>query len=485
MPTTSRVLLLALILLATGLRLPPLFSNHFHADEALFASWARLIAVWRDPLLITQVVDKPPLLFYLQALAFPAFGRVEWAARIPNMIASILLVPLTAVFSWRTVRNSLGALIAALLVAMSPLAIQFSATAFTDPLMTGLLVAALLFVVSPSRPSWAGICFGLAILTKHQAWLFLPLLAGFAWLSNWRIRQWQNMLAGLLPPFLILLVWQLLRRGSLDIWSNQLGNFGGLRLAWSWELLPRLSAWSTLWPYTLGSIILLLLFLPLLPVVWRSEADEDDTSILDDRLLVIYIIVYLTTHWLLAIPVWDRYLLPLIPLVAVVIGHGLGLINDRVQKKRSDSRYSMALLGVLLLLLLTALQAPAAFAARRSQFSVGSQPGADQGAWQVAEYLDQAPYGTVLYDHWYSWHWRYAFLDRGVYISWFAHPDDLARDLEVFGSAPGQRFLVLPDSEVALPVLRRLEATGFVPNPVLRTGARPGMILYQLKHSGR
>ena len=54
--------------LALFFRLPGLFANRFHADEALFASFARTIAVWRDPLLQMQPIDKPPLLFYAPAL---------------------------------------------------------------------------------------------------------------------------------------------------------------------------------------------------------------------------------------------------------------------------------------------------------------------------------------------------------------------------------------------------------------------------------
>ena len=83
------------MLLGAALRLRGLFANTFHADEALFASWARLIAVWRDPLLLTQPVDKPPLLFYSQALFYPLFGPVEWAARLPSLLASLLLIPVS------------------------------------------------------------------------------------------------------------------------------------------------------------------------------------------------------------------------------------------------------------------------------------------------------------------------------------------------------------------------------------------------------
>ncbi|RMG96345.1 MAG: glycosyltransferase, partial [Chloroflexi bacterium] len=75
--------LLGVVWITAVFRFRALFANTFHADEALFASWARLIAVWRDPLLVTQAVDKPPLLFYLQAVFYPLFGPVMWAARLP------------------------------------------------------------------------------------------------------------------------------------------------------------------------------------------------------------------------------------------------------------------------------------------------------------------------------------------------------------------------------------------------------------------
>ena len=149
--TDYRLRITAITLLAAVFRTHALFANSFHADEALFASWARLIAVWRDPLLVTVPVDKPPLLFYLQALFFPMQGPVEWAARLPNFIASIVLVPLVSVLVlrwWGDEKTDSSAVLkasvfAAFLVAVSPIHIQFSATAFTDPLLTVLLVSGL------------------------------------------------------------------------------------------------------------------------------------------------------------------------------------------------------------------------------------------------------------------------------------------------------------------------------------------------------
>lgn len=483
MPNSSRVLLLIIILLATGLRLPGFFANHFHADEALFASWARLIAIWRDPLLLAQAVDKPPLLFYLQAVAFPMFGPVEWAARLPNLVASILLIPLTAEFSWRLFHQSISTLAAALLVATSPMAIQFSATAFTDPLLLAFLIAALLFVVGSSRPGWCGIFFGLAVLTKHQAWLFLPLILGLAWLNNWRLVQWKKMLAGFLPPFIVLVGWQIVRAGGLTLWNDQINNFGGLRLAWSWELMPRLFVWAGLWPVTLGSTLMILLFLVSCLVIWFSRWKGDDIPPLADRLIILFILGYLALHWLLAVPVWDRYLLLLVPLSAVIIGRGIGLASERLPVRQDQFDFRPLLIALPILFVLTAIQMQPALAARRGLFPVGGQRNADSGAWQVADYLDQAPYGTVLYDHWFSWHWGYAFIDKGVYTSWFENPGSLAKDLRVFGATPGDRYLVLPDDESAAPVLRAVEEVDFTTRPVLRSDARPGMILYLLEPS--
>ncbi|MCI0398056.1 MAG: glycosyltransferase family 39 protein, partial [Chloroflexi bacterium] len=152
----------ALVWAGAAVRWHGLFANSFHSDEALFATWARLIAVWRDPLLQGQVVDKPPLLFYLQALFYPLSGPVEWAARWPNLIASVALISLTGRLAWQLYRDEVTAILAAALVAFSPLAIQFSATAFTDPLLTAFLVAALL-ATTAGRSFLAGLFFGLAV----------------------------------------------------------------------------------------------------------------------------------------------------------------------------------------------------------------------------------------------------------------------------------------------------------------------------------
>ncbi len=235
----GKIGLIGVVWITAVFRFHALFANTFHGDEALFATWARLIAVWRDPLLLTQAVDKPPLLFYLQALFYPLQGPVEWAARLPNFIASIVLVPLVGVLVWRWYRDEGTAVLAALFLALSPFAIQFSATAFTDPLMVMWLVAALV-VASPRNPQaaarspdrairWLGLETG---HSKHRwlmrafclVWPSLPntrhgsfcrLLIGVGWLAGWRWRDWLRFAVGLLIVLLAILLWDFATDGAV------------------------------------------------------------------------------------------------------------------------------------------------------------------------------------------------------------------------------------------------------------------------------
>ena len=520
--------LLAVVWLAAVCRLPALFDNTFHADEALFALWARLIAVWRDPLLLTQAVDKPPLLFYLQAPFYPLLGPVEWAARLPNLIASLLLVPLVALLAWRIYRNEWVALIAGLIVALSPLGIQFSATAFTDPLLTALLMASLVVASSKLQftgapiihsieysqtrrlagsqtrrladsPTYSGLLFGLAVATKHQAWLFLPLLSGVALLSGWRRRQWRRWLAGLAPVLLLLLLWEVVRTGGLALWPMQLANFGGIRPIWSWELQPRLLAWLAQWQYVAAPPLLIAGIAAATGLLLRAWRGANRAAAFD-LLFVLYLAAYALMHWLLAVPVWDRYLLPAVPMAALILSRSFWQIVRNVQRlireKTCANSYNSSLLPLkrinsypcaslslgiytTLLILLLALQLPGAWQARSGHFPIGGRPAADSGAAAVAQALAGLPYGTVLYDHWYSWQWRYHLFDGRVYVGWFPHPSALAEDLAAFGRDGNPRYLALPDDSVALPVRRAVTRSGFRLQPVAIC-VQDGIILYQI-----
>lgn len=482
----TRYWLLLLVLLAAALRFHGLFANTFHADEALFASWARLIGVWRDPLLQSQAVDKPPLLFYVQALFYPLLATTApWVARLPDLIASLLLVPLSGRLVWEVYGDWLAALAAMAFIALSPLTVQFSATAFTDPLLVMLLLASLVCqMVGAGRRnlagtpllSAAGFLFGLAVATKYQAWLFLPLLLGLGWLRGWGWSQWRRWLLGVVPPLLALVAWEVARSGTFTLWGAQLASYGGVRLAWSWELWPRLAAWGELWQVLFGSPVLLFLLLLALPPFLALLIYHQDWPTAYDQLFVLFLLGYGALHWFLAVPVWDRYLLPVVPILALVLGRFLSRLVAFLRPgvpPPARPWLAPALLGFLIFMHL-----PGAWRARSGAFAIGGRPGADSGAGAVAAFLAQSPYGTVLYDHWYNWQWRYYLFDSGVYVNWFPHPAALAEDLDVFGATEGARYLVLPQGPVGRPVLRAIADAGYEGQPLLTAGQ---IVLYRLR----
>ena len=145
-----------------------------------------------------------------------------------------------------------------------------------------------------------------------------------------------------------------------------------------------------------------------------------------------------------------------------------------VNAKWSQARYSL-IVGCLLLIVLL----PAAWDGRNGRYPIGGSPEADGGAAEIAGYLYDAPYGTVLYDHWYSWQWGYHLFDRGVYVNWVPNPALLAEDLTVFGDGDTLRFVVLPTDGAERPFIREIEAAGFKIEPIPEAGGT-SMTLYRI-----
>jgi len=523
-------LMVPVLCLAFALRVPLLDGPRFHPDEALFASFARSIAVWRDPLLTTAPVDKPPLLFYLQALCYPFLGPKEMAARAPNLFASLLTVALTYAVACRVICDHSprsvtewdsccvspvthspfpiphSPLVATLLVALSPLAIAFGPTAFTDSLMVMWGMAALL-AACRGRAGWAGFWLGLGLATKYQAIFFLPLVVGFLWLrgrgeanrkavgllqhlysDSTRPYKWVRLGGGALLPVAAVMLWDLARTGRVSLLAAQLTGYGGVRPVPLYEIWPRLLAWASLGQYVTGSAVLDVLLLAAVPL-WllagwlgracpeRSRRETGHSSRLHfvsryrGLLLAGWLLGYFLIHWLLTVNVWDRYLLPAVPVMGVLIGWLIGVViggsvRDRPQRAgiphhpfpitRIPSPIPHYLLPIALLVLLL----PGAVQSATGVLPIGGDHGNYDGIEQVAEYFSKHPYGTVLYDHWLSWELRYYLFDSRVHVSWSPDPAALATNLQAFGADP-PRYLVVPSWESPLPISRAMRATGF------------------------
>lgn len=469
----------SLCLIALLLRLPPAFENRFHADEALYATWAMQVASGRDVLLRDAPIDKPPLAIYTMAASFALFGRSEIAARLPNLIASVVSVVL--VWLWaRDLRPSssvLGPNVAAIVMALSPLNIALAGTAFLDPLMVMWGLAACV-ASTRGRGAWAGVFLGLSFATKVQGLLFAPLvLLPYAvddgtWMNtdDTDIRKESAFIHFYLRPIIVftimvslILLWDRARDG-VPFWVQQTSNYGGIRFAFASEVVPRLEAWLGWLPYLFGALldVLTLAGLPILLFnAFARDARTRQATI--DLYLICYTIGFLALHWLFAFPVWDRYLLILVPVGALVLAR-LAAIASRRQIIIAIPQKAM-LLGIVLLML------PYAIQSARSELPIGGDHGAHDGIDQLADYLRDLPVGTVVYDHWLGWELGFYLWDAGVYRAYFDTPAALADDLHTFAST-APRYLIAPASESLNKVSRAIAHEGYSLTQVLTTSDR-------------
>ena len=480
----SWIMPLLLCWVAFGLRLGPLWANRFHSDEALYASWALAIAYGRDRLLAWAAPDKPPLLFYLMAVAFFILGHTEVAARLIGLMAGVVSVALMWQLGPDRPLKPVRSGLAATAMSLSPMAILFSPTAFLDPLMVMFALASLA-AVTRRRPGWAGMFLGLAAATKIQALIFLPLVLTCGIIADLSRRQdtqtktfqesqclWAvavRFVLGLTVPLVGVVAWDRVRGGT-PFWIQQTINYGGIRYIYAGEAMPRLMGWASFLPHFFGWPLLAVLAmgLPLLLIYDLTLAARTWAAALD-LVLIAFALGYLLLHWLLAFPVWDRYIFGLVPVMCLLVGRLAGLFVSglavRVRWPRAAACVAVAL--VLALLVFPAVQAA------QSQLPVGGDHGPHDGIDDVADYLHGFPYGTVVYDHWLGWTLRYYLWDARVYVAYFATPQALAEDVHVFGRT-SPRFIVFPASESTTRIQRALAAEGAALSPMLTTQDRRG-----------
>lgn len=249
-----------------------------HEDEAIYAVWTR--ALFTDPLLTQTPVDKPPLFFYAQ-LPILLWHNSPLTARIPNTLATIA----TALIVARASRRPAWALA---LFATTPLVIFFAASSFTDPLMLAFLAIGWL-AWQRHAPVAAGAAWAAALLTKPTALLTLPL-----WL--WLVKQHP---ADARPA--------LLTAGGL------------LVTAWAWDVSRAAPSWWWLGRSAYGSLgrpTFSAAVAWLTPALLGVGATWLAVPPRYKRPLAWLVLAWIPMHLLLGFQPWDRYLLPLAPLLA-------------------------------------------------------------------------------------------------------------------------------------------------------------------------
>ncbi len=479
--------MVVLLLVAWALRLPPTLDNRFHPDEALYGYWGLLVGHGRDPWLARVPVYKPPLLPYLVAGAQALFGigggSPEFTVRSLGLAAGLLTVSLAAGVAYALYRDRWTAAVAAVGVAFSPFAVLFSATAFPDPLMVALGLGAC-GAAARGRSGWAGLLAGLAFAAKQTGLVFLPLALGvyLVWVSGSPSQAAcafrRPLVIGLISLGVgfsvvvgLMFAWDLIRiaQGAESFWRIGIIGYGGLRLIWPQELWARLRGWVSIGNYFFASPVVngaLLIGLPM--VIWRALMRRRwATESLADLQFVFFCLIYFVLHWLWAFPVWDRYLMPLVPVLAILLGRTLILFASHLRS--IFGRWSSVVCHLSFVILLVF----PAWNAAHSRYPVGGDHGAYDGIDEVVAFLRRLPEGAVIYQHWLGWHYDYYLFDEPIYLAYWPTPAWLARDVQAFGAA-GPRYVTFPSWESPARVGWALADVGYELEPVLETTRRDG-----------
>jgi hypothetical protein len=326
-------------------------------------------------------------------------------------------------------------------------------------------------------------------------------------------------------PIFALVTWWDAQRWDIrpGYWQQSTLSYGGLAWAAPAEWGERLLEWLGWARYLFGSpllyaavalgIVLLLLWdWGKLPHKTSDVPDSaDDTSHRSDRLartqtalnhsrhrmsaewldtlLVAYLLAYILLHTVAGFSVWDRYLLPLAPLVALLVGRMTSVVRAISPRKtqpqdtvipeifsrefrgyRTIVRHFLPLTLALLLLL-------SGTRAALNGYPIGGDHWAYVGLDEITAYLKaNAPADAVLYHHWLRWHYTYYLHGTSFELRYWESGEHLFR--EARRTPDRAQYIVLPTWRTEDPAI---EGISFEPllSPQRRDGS-VALVLYRV-----
>ena len=472
---------LLILLLATFFQSHQLVQDvRFHPDEAYFMSFARHASVNGDWMLAGSL-DKPPLSIYMSALSMVLVGTIsdangvlhldphlgEFAGRLPNVFLAILTLALMMRLAQDLYYDKKVTLLSGLFMSTSPYLLAFGATAFTDMSLLFLLVLSLCLTVR-GKWGWAGIALGLAFWSKQQAVFFVPLILLIGlYMKNGRGETCLTFTAvmrfvfGLIILLLALIIWDTARPDTSIFVLGTINNAPDSLLVDPSQYGSRLAIWEYWASWLMGQpwwtfIAILMLFMG---GGWHMLKQDASRGI--DALLFVFIIAYIGVHTVFAFNQYDRYILLILPALVLLCARGMSGIfrwlsqADRTNPVPTNNRKYVYILFLAILFMISTLLS------LQIGIPIGGDKGDYQGIDELADYLNDKPIASVIYDRWLGWELDYYMGQwtnkRRVY---FPTPAALAKGASALKEV-GDRYLVAPIDEPLEAWLSALGEVGF------------------------
>ncbi len=216
----GRLALLVLLGLLAMVILPALSRTYLYdRDEGYYAECGREMLERGDPFVPhfngRPWLEKPPLTYWLMALAMKIFGATEFAVRLPSALAGLLAVALTYSLGRRMYSPFVGIIAGAALGTSVFFTVTMRWALMDNPLVCCVLISmiGLWILLEDGRARgawlfWAG-C-GLGGLAKGPLGFALPVIAlagTVLWTRRWRLLRQLRLPRGLLLALAIIGVW--------------------------------------------------------------------------------------------------------------------------------------------------------------------------------------------------------------------------------------------------------------------------------------
>ncbi len=136
------------------------------------------------PLVFRSLGDfKPPIYLYLTVPSVAIFSPTEFAVRFPSAVFGVLAVLLTFMITLRLTRRKDLALLAGLLLAISPWHLRFTRGSYEASVALTFLLGAFYSLLNFRRPTLGVLFLVLSMYTYHTPKLLAPLLGLGMWFT--------------------------------------------------------------------------------------------------------------------------------------------------------------------------------------------------------------------------------------------------------------------------------------------------------------